>query len=266
VGPRRMGLLYSIIEWDQHFEKSQSRRDGSHKWVAVPTKHDGKGYRRIMLREDGPMIYGAWVLIVQVAAKCPRRGVLRDADGPLTPEDLAIKTSAPVALFRTALKVLCSNEIKWMKSTEIGVYTELPQSGLPLQDSTDITTQVCGEDATVSDQSEDGSGTAASYPQAFEDFWLAYPTRGGRKRGKGKCYGMWRQAIRAAERQSLVEAAQTYAASDDATRGFAKDPERFLAKDWWRDWLPSSEPIAPGVVQKPPSEIKRRIAPANFLQ
>ncbi len=123
--------------------------------------------------------------------------------------------------------------------------------------------ELCGEDATVSDQSEDGSGTALSYPQAFEDFWLAYPTRGGRKRGKGKCYGMWRQAIREAERQPLVEAARVYAASDDSTRGFAKDPERFLAKDWWRDWLPSVETA---VVQHSQPEVQRRIKPANFMQ
>ena len=54
-----MALLYSIREWDKNFEVSQSRRDKPHDWVSIPTKHDGKSYRRIMLREDGPLIYCA---------------------------------------------------------------------------------------------------------------------------------------------------------------------------------------------------------------
>lgn len=110
-----------------------------------------------------------------------------------------------------------------------------------------------GEDATAGDESENGSGTAQSYPQAFEDFWQAYPTRGRRKRGKSKCYGIWRQAIRAAERQSLVEAAKTYAASDESTRGYARDPERFLKANWWREWLEPEPPASvPTAISSPP--------------
>lgn len=260
-----MAVVYSIRDWDDNFECAQSRRGGSHKWVPIPTKHDGKSFRRIMLRSDGPAIYCAWILLVQIAAKCQRRGVLADSDGPITIEDMAIKTGAPMSIFAPAINVLCSKEIGWMVAEEVGAQSDDALSAIRLQ-TVHTDRQSCGENATVSDQSEDGSGTAESYPQAFEDFWLAYPTRGGRKRGKGKCYGIWRQAIRAAERQPLVEAARTYAASGDATRGFAKDPERFLAKDWWRDWIPALEPAAPSVVQQPPSEIKRRIAPANFMQ
>lgn len=106
--------LYSIRDWDEHFEVSQSRKNKHMRWVSIPTKHDGKSFRRLMLREDGTTIFCAWVLIVQVAAKCPRRGILADADGPLDAFDLHIKTGCPVTVFDNALKALVSKEIGWM--------------------------------------------------------------------------------------------------------------------------------------------------------
>lgn len=129
-----MVTLYTIRDWDKHFETAASRLVKRLSWVAVPNKHDGKSYRRLMRREDGPTLYGAWVLIVQVASKCPTRGVLADGDGPLTPEDLAVKTDCPVELFETALKVLASPEIRWIEarhyedgsSTLIAAMTTLP--------------------------------------------------------------------------------------------------------------------------------------------
>jgi hypothetical protein len=106
--------LYSIRDWDDHFEVSQSRKNKHMRWVSIPTKHDGKSFRRLMLREDGTTIFCAWVLIVQVAAKCPRRGVLADEDGPLDSLDLHIKTGCSAAVFDAALKTLVSKEIGWM--------------------------------------------------------------------------------------------------------------------------------------------------------
>lgn len=133
----------------------------------------------------------------------------------------------------------------------------------------------CGEDATLSDGpasangSEDGHSATSkangqSFPQSFEEFWQAYPTRGGRKRGKSKCLGIWRQAIRAAERQPLVEAAKHYAASDDSTRGFAKDPERFLRNEWWRDWVPAIAQQQRAPPPAVPQPVPHRIPKRNF--
>lgn len=133
-----MAVVYSIRDWERHFEVAQSRKvEGPLSWVALPCKHDGKGFRRIMLREDGAEIYGAWVLIVQVAAKCPKRGVLADADGPLTVSDLAIKTGCRPEAFDKALKVLTSREIGWMSARELVADWERAGSQLPLQTGQD---------------------------------------------------------------------------------------------------------------------------------
>ncbi len=108
-----MADLYSIQGWDEHFENAQSRKYQRLSWFRCPNKHDGKGFRRIMDREDGAELFAAWMLIVQVASKCPDRGVLAD-DKPLTAEDLHFKTGAPTELFVRAFAVFSSDEIGWL--------------------------------------------------------------------------------------------------------------------------------------------------------
>jgi hypothetical protein len=125
--------VYLIRGWNEHFECSQSRkRKQAMNWVATPTKHDGKSFRRLMLMDDGLEIYGAWMLMVQIAAKCPTRGVLADADGPLDTSDLAVKTGCPQSKFDKALKVLSEKKIGWIVVEE----WEGIGSTLPPQDST----------------------------------------------------------------------------------------------------------------------------------
>lgn len=109
-----MANLYSIKDWAKHFEKSQARECKQMNWVPLPVKHDGLGFRRIMALSDGPAIFGAWVLIVQVAAKCPVRGVLADETGPLSPDDLHLKTGCPASLFAKVLEITSSKEVAWM--------------------------------------------------------------------------------------------------------------------------------------------------------
>ncbi len=106
--------FYRIKDWAAYYEVAQARSVKRWSWVALPIKHDGKGYRRVVARTDGAAMLGAWMLIVQVAAKCPIRGVLADTDGPLTAEDLAIKTGVPALVFQEALPLFCSEKIGWL--------------------------------------------------------------------------------------------------------------------------------------------------------
>ena len=110
-----MAVLYSIRNWNDLFETAQSRKiKGPLPWVAIPTKHDGLGFRRIVSMENGSAIYAAWILMVQVAAKCPVRGVLADENGPFDFHDLAAKTGFTPALFEQAITPLASNKIGWI--------------------------------------------------------------------------------------------------------------------------------------------------------
>lgn len=110
--------LYRIKNWNTHFETAQSRRYKSLGWVAVPNKHDGKGFRRLMRRQNREALLGCWLLIVQVASKCPIRGTLCDIDGPLSEHDLSDKTGARAATVRQTLETLSELEIGWLEKIQ----------------------------------------------------------------------------------------------------------------------------------------------------
>lgn len=132
---------YFIRDWNKYFETAQSRKYEKLSWVAIPNKHDGKGFARLMRLENGIALFGVWVLIVQVASKCPTRGVLADPDGPLTAEDIADKTKVPSGLIENALQVLSSDNIKWLGIDDTGsalVASDHPAgSTLPIHNSTE---------------------------------------------------------------------------------------------------------------------------------
>lgn len=143
---------YRIRNWGEHFEKAQTRACKVVSWVPFPNKHDGKGYRRIMRLKDGAAIYGAWVLIVQVASKCKVRGVLADDDGPLSAKDISDKTGLPEKLVENALKALCSKEIGWVEHVSADSTLIARRNALQLQDRTGqdttgqgLPTEVCPE-------------------------------------------------------------------------------------------------------------------------
>jgi hypothetical protein len=136
--------VYSIRDWSRNFEKSQSRKLDTMTWVAVPVKHDGLGYRRIISMPDGPSLYCAWILMVQVAAKCKVRGVLADENGPLTADDLFIKTGCPAKVFDKAIQLLSSRQVGW----------------LLVEDWETVGSQVSLQDKTVQDRTEQDKTSA----------------------------------------------------------------------------------------------------------
>lgn len=107
--------MYRIKDWALHYENSESRKIKGARWVAIPNKHDGKGFRRMARHPRKVELFCAWTLILQVASKCPVRGTLADENGPLTALDLADMTSFPEEIFVLALDVLQTETIGWIE-------------------------------------------------------------------------------------------------------------------------------------------------------
>ena len=119
---------YQIKDWSKIFEDANSRkRRGPMNRVLVATKHDGKGMKRLMLREDAARVYGAWMILVQLAAKCPTRGVLADDDGPLSLQDIHLKTGLSEADIQHALSILSAGPFHWLTPPDTPS-RELPRS------------------------------------------------------------------------------------------------------------------------------------------
>lgn len=99
---------YSVVDWSSRYETGESRRLKRLDWIAVPVDFLGRDYLRLTKRDDSIAVFSAFILILEVAAMMPERGILERNGLPLTPHDLADLTRFPVDLFRDALPVLCA--------------------------------------------------------------------------------------------------------------------------------------------------------------
>jgi hypothetical protein len=84
------------------------------RWVCLPTKHDGLGFRRLVAADPSGSAYGCWILTLTVAAKCPVRGELNDGKRDLTAEDVALMTGVQPEAMRRAWDALL--DIGWLAS------------------------------------------------------------------------------------------------------------------------------------------------------
>ncbi len=108
--------LYRITNWGELFETGESRKVKDPKWFPMPNRHDGLSFRRLALEPDGASLYGAWVMILQVASRRPRgtRGELSKNGVPLTAKDLSVITGFPTELFERALAYFSDPAQGWL--------------------------------------------------------------------------------------------------------------------------------------------------------
>lgn len=118
AGGGGMSKVYVIRDWEENFEISQSKRipDGKPlSYVPMPTKHDGKGLRRILRSEDALSMFGVWCLVVELAAKMNRRGVFADNDGPFDAEDIADSIGIDPEPVEKLLDLVTGGKINWIE-------------------------------------------------------------------------------------------------------------------------------------------------------
>lgn len=100
--------------------------------------------------------------------------------------------------------------------------------------------QSTGNQQAINSKQEVKKERSIIYPPFFEDFWKAYPKRNGNKVGKAKTLKLFVHLLNG-DRELIIKAAENYAASKTAKEGFAKDPERFLKDDYWKDWIEAKQ-------------------------
>ena len=108
--------LYKIANWDQVYENHETRKLPRLRWVPVPNKHDGLGFRLMANEKDACDLYAAWNLIVQVASKSEKgeRGILRRGVSPLNVNNLALMTGFPARIFERAFAFFSQPIIGWL--------------------------------------------------------------------------------------------------------------------------------------------------------
>jgi hypothetical protein len=111
--------LYVVPNWDRDFENAKSRITENCTFVCIPNNFDGKKIRRLSRLPQAQQLHGAFLEILQVASKCPWRGVLLDGDGPIGAMDLADKTLFPQEGFELAFSELTKPMIGLLERYEI---------------------------------------------------------------------------------------------------------------------------------------------------
>lgn len=118
--------LYKIRDWSELFENNRTRDMKAMAWIPVPNKHDGYGYTTVVGRKNGAAIYGAWMVILQVASKCEPRGtLLRSPQQPHDAASISRMTRIPEPDIQNALDI-CSEETQWLEVTEVAQIPHLP--------------------------------------------------------------------------------------------------------------------------------------------
>lgn len=126
-----MPYLYSIRNWEEHYENNRSRTVKELSWVPIPNRHDGFNYAQIMAHERASEIFTAWILSVQVASRCQPRGrLLRDDGKPHDSASLAVKTRGRREWFEFGLDWLYKNT-DWLDRETVATSCQQPVRQLP---------------------------------------------------------------------------------------------------------------------------------------
>ncbi len=92
------------------------------------------------------------------------------------------------------------------------------------------------------EQEQEQDSGKIPYPDLFESFWNIYPSRDGTKATKKESLDFFKDHFKDDEQFNLLlRATINYANSKQVKDGYAKDPIRFLKKDFWKDWIEKSE-------------------------
>lgn len=98
-------------------------------WLPLPIKLNGDGFTLTMDQEDNLKLFGAFVILLEIAANCNPRGTLIRSDG--TPHDCRSLVRLSRMKVRDCEKCLdfYSNVCKWLEIVEIQSSAALPQEG-----------------------------------------------------------------------------------------------------------------------------------------
>lgn len=109
---------FAIKHWSKEFENAQSRRTKHLNYTVTPHQDQSFANQRVLTHPAGYKALAIWHLIIQCAARCPQRGLLVDASGPLGFGELAHQANIPEADIREALAILCDPKVKWVEIIE----------------------------------------------------------------------------------------------------------------------------------------------------
>lgn len=226
--------VYAVVDWPRLFEKAQSRRCASALWVAVPNKHDGNGYRRIVAYPDSCQIFTAWILILEVASKMPERGILYKDGYALDAEDLAIKTGFPTAIFELAFEKLQDKKVQWLcHDTRSAVRARYEDAQPTVHNSTVH---------NKTEQNKEDNTMCSELQKGFDSFWEAYPRKANKQTAKAAYENHVPLELMATVAEAVDLQKQSSSWMDNESK-FIPHPTTWLNQHRWEDELDTDESV-----------------------
>ena len=116
-------MSIKVAQWGETYENSDTRKRKTLFWVLVPNRHDTRGFCKLMRREDGLEVFGAWNILLQLASRCSVRGELAGSNGEAySAEDVANMTRTDPDKITNAIDVL--TEIGWLHSDDLPPHSD----------------------------------------------------------------------------------------------------------------------------------------------
>jgi len=106
--------VWKIKDWDKTFENYRSRELDSVRYVTLRTTQDSEAFGVLMRTKEGSAAFGVFIALVQIAAKCPVRGVLEDEKGAWDAKRYSIRFGLPLKAAEAAFDLLSKNPIGWL--------------------------------------------------------------------------------------------------------------------------------------------------------
>jgi hypothetical protein len=224
--------LYKIKDWDRLYENNRTREMKRLGWVPVPNKQDGDGFRAVIHHEDGLKIFGAWVLMLQIASKCNPRGTLvRDNGMPHTERTIARMTGAQEGDIYIAIQHLASREVDWICYDHVTIPQEGAVASHPAaeiapewkgteQKGKEEETPAAGDILSLSllgPPPVKQKGRAELFSPGFVVFWDTWPSH-FRKKDRIKCWKLWEARGLESRWEEIEEKVRAWAASDQWTK------------------------------------------------
>lgn len=107
-----------VAKWTDTFEIAESRRHRALRWVSIPLGIQSNGYALMIeeFGEEAPAIYGAWIILVQIAASCSVRGLLCTSKGVgYTASRLSLLSHFPSTVFEKLIQWCLHEEVGWLE-------------------------------------------------------------------------------------------------------------------------------------------------------
>jgi len=242
--------MLRIVDWDRNFETYESRKryKGGMRWVAMPNKMTGSGFRTLTSGPSGMADFGGWCMIVEIASAQAVRGMLpkgsgrnpHDIDGIC--ESLSWITHQEVGAFKPLVHRLL-HEIGWLE--------EVDEHGDPLVTQPPSQQPVTAPLVAAPRPVPVIPTPAASVPrwardEVFVRFRARYLETGAALIDEdfSEAYEFCWKTLDWEQKAERMKSLETHFEEFRADPRFVPKPVKFIEKEWKRAVKPTSQPKA----------------------